>query len=222
MTAPDPNAEYRTLSEAFDHLNAALFAGSLPPVLITYQRERHTVGYYQQSAFTSRAESGEGPRLISEIALNPDLFPKRTDAEILSTLAHEMCHLWQATHGQPSRNRYHNAEWAARMLSIGLQPVRSDGRPGLTGQAMTHTIIADGAFDRAARRFLSDARLNWQSSELARSKTTTAVRKRASKTKFTCYGCGLNAWAKADAALMCAVCEERMWPDSLDDAAGDD
>ena len=32
--------------------------------------------------------------------------------------------------------------------------------------------------------------------------------KKASKTKFTCPECGQNAWAKADAALICGACYE--------------
>lgn len=215
MTNDDPNAEYRTLAEAFDHLNAALFAGQLPAVLITLQREKRTIGYYQHSAFASRTVAGQ--KTISEIALNPDVFPGRTDSEILSTLAHEMCHLWQAYFGAPSRGRYHNAQWAAQMRRIGLEPQRADGRPGATGQAMTHTIVAGGPFDAAARGFLSAARLQWQSRTTTAAEASTAARKRASKTKFTCPSCELNAWAKPDASLLCAACAELMVPEGPDE-----
>jgi ribosomal protein S27AE len=30
--------------------------------------------------------------------------------------------------------------------------------------------------------------------------------KKSSKTKFTCPGCGQNAWAKPDARLLCGAC----------------
>jgi transcription elongation factor Elf1 len=35
-------------------------------------------------------------------------------------------------------------------------------------------------------------------------------KKRASKTKYTCPSCGLNAWAKPDAPLVCGDCQEPM------------
>jgi hypothetical protein len=34
-----------------------------------------------------------------ELALNPDVFTGRSDELILSTLVHEMVHVWQETHG---------------------------------------------------------------------------------------------------------------------------
>jgi predicted SprT family Zn-dependent metalloprotease len=48
-----------------------------------------------------------------ELALNPDEFTRRTDEMILSTLAHEMYHVWQQTHGTPPRRRYHALTQAA-------------------------------------------------------------------------------------------------------------
>jgi len=33
-----------------------------------------------------------------------------------------------------------------------------------------------------------------------------AAKKRSSKTKYTCPACGLNAWAKPEAKLICGEC----------------
>jgi predicted SprT family Zn-dependent metalloprotease len=203
----DTTADYRTLAQAYAFFNAELFAGELPPVLITLQRQANTRGYYAHGAFRSRANAEER---VSEIALNPDVFPERTDEEILSTLAHEMAHVWQAYRGKPGRGGYHNAEWAAKMDEIGLLPVRADGKQGKTGEKMTHTIAAGGAFERAARRLLAGSRLQWQSCARTADEQQTAAKKRASKTKFTCPSCGQNAWAKPDAMLMCVPCQEVM------------
>jgi rubrerythrin len=45
-----------------------------------------------------------------------------------------------------------------------------------------------------------------------RSSEDDLVRKKkaASKTKYTCRGCGLNAWAKPPAPLVCGACQEPM------------
>jgi rubrerythrin len=45
-----------------------------------------------------------------------------------------------------------------------------------------------------------------------RSSEDDVVRKKkaASKTKYTCRGCGLNAWAKPAAPLVCGACQEPM------------
>ena len=77
-----------------------------------------------------------------------------------------------------------------------------------TGQSVTHYIMAGEAFDRAAEALLATGfQLRWQSYACD---AEVAQRKAKSKTKFTCPGCGQNAWAKRDASLMCGDCEEVM------------
>jgi hypothetical protein len=68
----------------------------LPRCLITYQRQRNSFGYFSQGRFGTR----EGVEIAHEIALNPKHFRERTEEEILATLAHEMCHLWQHEFGK--------------------------------------------------------------------------------------------------------------------------
>lgn len=193
--------EYKTLSDGFDWLNRELFGDTLAPSLITLNnRNRRSRGFYVHERFGARRGDGR----VSEIALNPDTFHDRTDLQILSTLAHEMAHAWQAQHGQPGRGGYHNREWAARMESIGLMPSHN-GRPGgrRTGSQMTHYIIPDGPFERSARDFLKLYTLHWQASGKRREE---AKKKRESKTKFTCPLCGQAAWAKLSAHLLCGDC----------------
>jgi hypothetical protein len=35
-------------------------------------------------------------------------------------------------------------------------------------------------------------------------------KKAASKTKYTCGGCGLNAWAKLGVRLVCGTCDQEL------------
>jgi hypothetical protein len=64
--------EYGGLQAAYDHFNAELFDGSLPPdVFITYQRKARSHGYFAADRFSGR---GGGERRHHELALNPDAF----------------------------------------------------------------------------------------------------------------------------------------------------
>ena len=195
-------AQYRAFQDAYDFFNAELFAGSLPHVLVTLQRHAHTRGYFAPERFTGRTEKAA----VHELAMNPDTFTGRTDEQILSTLAHEMAHVWQQTHGTPPRRSYHDRQWAAKMKEIGLQP-STTGEPGgkETGQSVTHYIIPGGPYAKAyAQLKARGLKLQWQSAP--EGKQTKA--KKESKTKFTCPDCGQNAWAKPDALLICGVCYE--------------
>jgi len=195
-------AQYRAFQDAYDFFNRELFGSSLPPVLVTLQRHAKAQGYFSPERFTGRVE----PAAAHELALNPDGFTGRTDERILSTLVHEMAHVWQQTHGTPPRRCYHDRQWAAKMKEIGLQP-STTGEPGghQTGQSVTHYILSGGAYAKAyAKLRATGFRLHWES---APEGEQTAAKK-ASKTKFSCPECGQNAWAKADALLLCGECYE--------------
>jgi hypothetical protein len=147
------------------------------------------------------------------------LFRGRTDDEILSTLVHEMAHVWQQEFGHPGRGRYHNREWAALMFSVGLMP-STTGEPGghMTGDRVSHFILESGAFIRVCRKFLERYRLVWESAGIERSASISGSNKLRSvenvaskaptRSKFTCPNCRLNVWAKPDALVDCHSCSQ--------------
>lgn len=158
---------YAELQQAYDFYNEELFEGKLPPCLITFQREKRTMGYFSPNRWVSRktqevseGEVGQRPRPVvesaDEIALNPEYFAVVPLIEILQTLGHEMCHQLQFHTGTPSRSCYHNAEWANMMESIGLMP-SDTGKPGgkKTGQSMGDYVIPGGKFYRVTQRLLA-------------------------------------------------------------------
>jgi hypothetical protein len=104
---------YLSLGEAFTWFNGKLFGGCLTLPLISLQRRRGSYGYFAGERFGTR----DGSEIVDEIALNPIHFD-RPDTLSLSTLVHEMTHLWQHHQGKPSRGGYHNREWANRMKAL--------------------------------------------------------------------------------------------------------
>lgn len=135
---------YHELQAAYDFFNAQLFAGRLPDLLITLQRGKRTFGYFSPERF-------DGTSRVSELAMNPEYFSSRSLADTLSTLVHEMVHVWQHYLAEKKpRSGYHDKVWGEKMELIGLMPSNT-GRPGgkRTGQQMTHYIMAGGRFQRA-------------------------------------------------------------------------
>lgn len=192
---------YDLLQAAFDSFNRALFNDELPHVVLTLQRKRGTRGYFHDEIFKTRSGDDD---TIAEIALNPETFD-RDEREILSTLAHEMVHLWQSRLGQHiSRNGYHNREWAEKMLEIGLKPISFDQPGKMTGQRVSHEIVDGESFDRACASFLAEytSRLKWFSEIRAKKGSSTK-----NKIKYTCPECGANVWGKPDMRIVCGVCE---------------
>ena len=143
--SPTP-ATYHELQYAYNWFNTQLFNESLPNCLITLQRKSNAMGYFS----AERWANSKGDK-TDEIALNPAYFANHSLKELLQTLVHEMCHQWQQHYGKPSRNGYHNKQWAEKMESVGLMP-SSTGEPGgvKIGQHMGDYAIAGGEFEMQA------------------------------------------------------------------------
>jgi hypothetical protein len=123
-----------------------------------------------------------------------------------------MAHLQQHHFGEPSKNGYHNKEWAEMMEAVGLIPSTTGGPDGKkTGAKCTHYIAPLGRFDIAVTKLIDTGFALpyldiWEDKE--------AKAKAASKTKYTCPCCGFNAWAKPEANLICGDCDDqKMEPD---------
>ncbi|MQW45316.1 sprT domain-containing protein [Sinorhizobium meliloti] len=218
MTNPTKST-YDALNRAYDHFNKRLFSGQLPPCLITMQRKAKAYGYFAGGRFGSK----DGGEVTDEIALNPSHFKARTDEQSLSTLAHEMAHLWQHHFGKPSRSGYHNKEWAEKMHDIGLHP-SDTGQPGgkETGQSCSHYIIEGGPYarayaDLAGKGFQALYVELWDDAEAKKKRKAKA----ASKTKYTCPDCDAHAWAKPGTRLICGECEILMLSDNDDEEGGE-
>ena len=235
---------YEELRRAFDFFNDKLFDGSLPPCLLTLQREKRTYGYFSAGRFGTRRGD-----TTDEIALNPEYFAVVPVIETLQTIAHEMVHLWQAHHGTPGRVRYHNAEWAAKMESIGLMPSHT-GEPGgrRVGDVMADYIIPGGPFAKAVDelvgqhsfgitwfdRFTPEKPLHPVATSAAVGPITASALaipasegvqivprvhpatavNRSNRDKYSCPGCRVNAWGKPALRLACLQCGLQLVPET--------
>lgn len=195
-----PSYQYQALQEAYDHFNAALFNNELPQCMIVLHRKKGAAGYFWSDMWSGIADK----RALDEISLTPETLD-RSDEVVLSTLVHEMVHLWQAHYGKPSRSGYHNKEWAQRMFMVGLQPSTDgtiNGKP--TGQRCTHLIQPGGAFQVAAQAFLKDRSvISWYGKRAGRFSSA-----KKNKIVYEC-SCGNKLWGKPGLAFSCDDCEEQ-------------
>ena len=174
---------YAELQDAYDHFNRELFekvlGNSLPGAMITLQRKHATMGYFSGRRWAYRQEGGVALELdtpgvghggvgpvdaaeagviahADEIALNPEFITVKSIQETMQTLVHKMAHQYQAHFGTPGRGRYHNAELATIMESIGLI-LSSTGRPGgkSTGDSMSEYVQPGGQFEKSCKRLLT-------------------------------------------------------------------
>jgi hypothetical protein len=206
---------YKGFQAAYDVLNRELFGRRLPPCMITLRTFGKARGYFSPDRFVHL----ERVTTTHEIALDPRQFMDRTSLQVLSTLAHEMCHVEQRERGTPSRSGYHNRQWVAMMEIIGLVPSNT-GEPGgkQTGQNMTHYIEPGGRFEKTATKLINSGRftLGWADIEgfITTNPTTSAkpagvvrpvpAKKRSGvRAKYVCPTCQAAVWGKAGLTIGC-------------------
>jgi SprT-like family len=201
-------ALYGDLQKAFNTFNKELFEGKLPDVMITIAKARNKRGYFHPDQFKHRDDGDP----LHEICLMPDSLD-RPVIEALSTLAHEMVHLWQEEFGKPGKNGHHNEQWAKKMDEIGLTPSH-DGREGgkRTGRNMTHIIVPGGPYDLAFA--MMEAELAYVGQQVI---TKPKVKKKdLSKLVSICPECNAKAWSKQGLKLICYECEVTMEQEEIE------
>ena len=209
---------YRNLQVAYEFFNAKLFENKLPNCVITLQRNKNSYGYFSGSRF--QRDNGVSS---DEISLNPSHFKDRLPVAVLSTLVHEMVHLYQHHFGTPGRGRYHNREWADIMKRIGLQPTSTGEAGGKeTGDSMSHLIVSNGLFEKAANILLGKGfAIGWAERVEAALRTGTEPgnngqddegKKSGKRIKYYCAVCGLNVWARHGAEIDCHADKVLMLP----------
>jgi predicted SprT family Zn-dependent metalloprotease len=225
--------QFKTLDDLYMFYNKKLFGRKLADCIVNMSRHSGTYGFF--SAQRWKTDEGGEQKLVHEISLNPDHLD-RPFIQWHATLVHEMCHLWQADFGSPSRYGYHNKEWAGKMEEIGLTP-SDTGQPGgkRTGQNMTHYVNPEGLFSRVFSQ-LTDATLEalrlkyLPAYSLARPEragkpepdggdeggpapggsAAGRVETRTAKTsklKYSC-ACGNNVWGRPGLKIICGECGE--------------
>lgn len=216
MTQPtnEPTAEQFSAYRAmFDHFNRELFAGELPPVILNFSRHSGALGFFAPERWT-HIQAGA---TIHEISLNPSYLGTRPARETASTLVHEMCHLWQQAFGTPPRRGYHDREWSAQMVKVGLQPVcPKTGKDKMSAPALTHRIIEGSPFALSFETLPPAALLPWTCAEARTSAAggkggagpdggagPEGEKKTRNKVKYTCPSCAANVWGKPGLMIAC-------------------
>ena len=182
----DPTREtYLGWSDAYDFFNASCSAASC-------RRASSPISAAGNSTATSPVIGSsmlcvhQAAHRIDEIAINPFYLREQLTEHALSVLAHEMAHLKRHRLIQPPPTPgYHDKQWAAIMVDIGLIP-STTGEPGgkTTGQKVRHYIIVGGRFSLAAQELMRRGSTYATSTANSRRPTANNRRRRTGDTEI--------------------------------------
>lgn len=196
----NPEQLYRNLNLFYFLYNNRFFDSELPCVIITLERKAKVKGFFIKNSYFDKDNNK-----LSEICINPEYLDQSNIESVLSTLVHEMCHLYTCVKNCNYENGYHGRVWAEKMKSIGLIPTDSGKIGGKeTGYNITQVILREGEF----HRFTEDKLKLFKDCFYARIiDTENLVHNSVKCGKRYKYSCGCsNVWGKKDLSLMCVKC----------------
>jgi hypothetical protein len=184
----------------FSVFNRELFNSELVPVAILVQRGgRQVAGHYAPKRLAHR-NSGQK---LDEISINPKFLIKEPIEFSGQTIAHEMVHHWEEYAGKPPRGNYHTKRWAAKAVSIGLEPFNVDDPSKQTGQRVSDRIIPGGRFDRVFREMIAGGfRIDW--GDCVEDDAGKGKPSRARNVEYFCPQCGLSFKQRPGLPLACS------------------
>ena len=204
------------LQGCLTYYNRILFKGELSDCMLRLDQSGRTrLGYFKPLGYVSK----DG-HLIHEIAISASHILDTDIKNVLSTLAHEMCHMarWDLF-AKKTYGSYHCKKWVAIMEGVGLIP-SDTGKPQgkKTGHRVSHYIQPDGPFDRASDELIQGRfSFTWgQASEQLREAAiakvtgkdtikdnTNSKDKSKGKVKFICPICQRPAWFAPPYSFKC-------------------
>jgi hypothetical protein len=201
------------LQKIFRIVNAELFNGELPPIVITIQSSPKAYGHY-----TVLPAWEVGGELRHEINLGAGTLGRPIE-ETCATLVHECCHAYASVKGlkdTSNRGMYHNSVFRDIAIEHGLI-CENVGKP----YGWTKTSAGDELLDLILRNDLTEIKMNrieatgWGISTVggkaAEGGTPVAITPRKSNyRRYICPKCGLIARTTRDAKIMCGSCMELM------------
>lgn len=221
----NPTTEfYECLNLIYTFYNKELFNDELPNTMFIISRKNNSFGYYSPERWINNEKVKS-----DEIGINPMMFGKYPMIEILKTITHEMCHLWQHHFGNKCKMTYHNKEWGEKMESIGLMPSNTGSFGGSkTGQQMMEYVIEDGCFDLKSKKLIENQvfqklwfdilapvtyveeniEFDTNINEIQSNIQNNIKIKINNKIKYSCPACKSNVWGKKELHIICDDCKE--------------
>ena len=204
------------LQKAYRYFNSVLFFNSLNECFFTFSSSYKVAGFFIRKMWMHKENTN---KKFHEISLSKNIL-RYEPIVVFSTLVHEMVHLWQFEQGRPSKNNYHNKEWAWKMRDVGLIPSHTGKAEGKeTGEKMSHYIESGGRFEIAFEKMPKEFLLpltTYESKELlppvkgnkeTNEEKETLIKRRKKKQKYFCANCNAKVWGKPNLKIICGICE---------------
>lgn len=232
---------YSKIQKCINAIDIQFFSGNgkekIPELVfaINNQVRSCVVAFVQANALYDKSNDTK----LQYMGINP-YYLNRSVPEILSTICHELCHIYEHAYIHIPRGGYHDKNWDALMRDCGLEPIYMNS----SRTAVSHKIIVDGVFETFAKNFEKENGEDFFNIVEYSAKLEDDVRKalgiedgedgedgtprpdnadkkikkyNRNKIKYTCPTCGLKMWGKSGLKIMCCECSEVLEEEKKED-----
>ena len=220
---------YSKIQTVIDEIDGRFFSGTdrekIPQLVFAINNKCRTcvVAYVQPDALYDKKTDTK----LQYMGINPD-YLDRSIGEILSTVCHELCHVYEHAYIHIPRGGYHDKQWAELMTSCGLEPKYLNS----SKTAVTHTIIKDGGFDKFIAEFTEKYGadyfniVSYSTEVMKRTRKELGIeddedddtpkpdnadkpikKYNRNKIKYVCPECETKVWGKSGLHIHCTDCD---------------
>ena len=221
---------YSKIQTVIDLVDKRFFSGKkkekIPQLVFAINNKCRScvVAYVQADALYDKKTDTK----LQYMGINPD-YLDRPIGEILSTICHELCHVYEHAYIHIPRGGYHDKQWAELMRDCGLEPKYLNS----SKTAVSHTIIKDGEFDKFVSEFVEKYGADYfnivsYSAEVKRrtrkelgledddedddspkpDNADKPIKKyNRNKIKYICPECQAKVWGKGGLSIHCNECD---------------
>ena len=221
---------YKKIQNVIDLLDNSFFSGKgkekIPELVfaINNQCRSCVTAFVSPDALYDKVNN----KKLQYLGINPKHLD-RDISEILATICHELCHVYENAYIHIPRGGYHDKRWAELMESCGLTAVFLN-----KSKTVVSTRIAEGGiFEDFVKKFREENGEDYfnivEYSPIIEHKTKVALgledsdgdeddtpkadnadkpikKYNRNKVKYTCSDCGVKVWGKAGLHIECSDC----------------
>lgn len=171
----------------------------------------------------------ENKKVVHYLGINPKWL-NRELREILATICHELCHIYENTYIHIPRGGYHDKQWEELMLGCGLKPVYMNKAK----TSVSTQVVDGGEFDSFVNSFKKEFGEDYfnlveysteienqlrkeiegteEDNDIPKADNADKPKKKynRNKIKYTCPSCEISLWGKGNLCIICGSCKEQL------------
>lgn len=224
---------YAKIQKVIDELDATFFSGKgkqkIPELVfaINNQCRACVTAFVSPDALYDKVNN----RKLQYMGINPKHL-NRDMSDILATICHELCHIYENAYIHIPRGGYHDKQWEELMKDCGLNPVFLNK----CKTAVSTKVVEDGNFAKFVAKFKENHGedyfniVEYSSIVEHQTKVTLGIedddedddipkadnadkpvkKYNRNKIKYTCPDCGMHLWGKSNLSVICGECNMKL------------